>query len=109
MASITSTDVTSVTSASEAPPPAVPARLSKGMVAALTVLALAVAAVPYLINERFAFHIAILVCFAAIGACSLHLIVRTGHVSRGENASAELLHFFFLPPTHVPSRHHTFS
>jgi branched-chain amino acid transport system permease protein len=37
--------------------------------------------VPYLLDERFYYHIAIMVCFAAIGATSLHLIIRTGHVS----------------------------
>jgi branched-chain amino acid transport system permease protein len=80
MASISSTDVTA---ASEAPPPAVsaPARLSKGVIAALIVLAAVVAAIPYAINERFVFHISIMVCFAVIAACSLHLIIRTGHVS----------------------------
>ena len=37
--------------------------------------------VPYALDERFGYHIAIMVCFAAIGASSLHLIIRTGHVS----------------------------
>ncbi|KLK90597.1 hypothetical protein AA309_24845 [Microvirga vignae] len=41
----------------------------------------ALAIMPYLLDERFFYHIAILVCFAAIGASSLHLIIRTGHVS----------------------------
>jgi branched-chain amino acid transport system permease protein len=42
---------------------------------------LAVAAVPYLVGERFVYHIAILVCLSSIAAASLHLIIRTGHVS----------------------------
>lgn len=36
---------------------------------------------PYALNDRFFYHVAITVCFAAIGAASLHLIIRTGHVS----------------------------
>ncbi|PVE22182.1 branched-chain amino acid ABC transporter permease [Microvirga sp. KLBC 81] len=44
-------------------------------------VAAALAIMPYLFDERFFYHIAIMVCFAAIGASSLHLIIRTGHVS----------------------------
>jgi branched-chain amino acid transport system permease protein len=44
-------------------------------------VAAALAFVPYVLDERFYYHIAIMVCFAAIGASSLHLIIRTGHVS----------------------------
>ena len=44
-------------------------------------MAIVLAAVPYALDERFGYHIAIMVCFAAIGASSLHLIIRTGHVS----------------------------
>lgn len=80
MASIAGTDMAS---SAEAPPVVAwaPARYSKGAVVALTVVALVIAAIPYAIDERFVYHIAIVVCFAAIGACSLHLIIRTGHVS----------------------------
>ncbi len=48
-----------------------------GLCAAAGALMLA----PYALNDRFFYHIAITVCFAAIGAASLHLIIRTGHVS----------------------------
>jgi len=44
-------------------------------------LAAALLAWPFVANERFVFHIAINVCLAAIAAASLHLIIRTGHVS----------------------------
>lgn len=80
MASITGSDISS---SAEAPPvvASAPSRHSKGVVVAMITAALIIAAIPYLIDERFAYHIAIVVCFAAIGACSLHLIIRTGHVS----------------------------
>jgi branched-chain amino acid transport system permease protein len=55
--------------------------MSRGTLVALIAVAAVLAAVPYFLNERFAYHIAIMVCFAAIGASSLHLIIRTGHVS----------------------------
>ena len=45
------------------------------------VLAAALLAWPFVANERFVYHIAINVCLAAIAAASLHLIIRTGHVS----------------------------
>ncbi len=54
---------------------------SNVIVAILAIAALLAAAVPYAIDERFVYHIAIMVCFAAIGASSLHLIIRIGHVS----------------------------
>ena len=78
MASIAGTDLTSN---AEAPPAIASARYSKGAILAFAVVGLVIAAIPYAINERFVYHIAIVVCFAAIGACSLHLIIRTGHVS----------------------------
>ena len=79
MASITGNEMTSA----EAPPLAAvgSARPSRSIVVTLAAVALVLAAVPYAIDERFVYHIAIMVCFAAIGACSLHLIIRTGHVS----------------------------
>lgn len=78
MASIAGTDMTSN---AEAPPAVASARYSTGAMLAFVAVALVIAALPYAINERFVYHIAIIVCFAAIGACSLHLIIRTGHVS----------------------------
>jgi branched-chain amino acid transport system permease protein len=78
MVSIASTDIRSN---AEAAPVAASVRFSRRAVTGLAVAALAIAAVPYIVDERFTYHIAILVCFAAIGACSLHLIIRTGHVS----------------------------
>src|ERR1700754_3992866 len=80
---MTSIAGTETTTGAEAPPLAVvrPARQSRSAVAALIAAAVVLAALPYAIDERFVYHIAIMVCFAAIGACSLHLIIRTGHVS----------------------------
>ena len=52
-----------------------------GRLLAFAIVAFVIAVTPYAINERFVYHIAIMVCLAAIGACSLHLIIRTGHVS----------------------------
>jgi branched-chain amino acid transport system permease protein len=54
---------------------------SRSVIAVLAVATFVLAAIPFVIDERFAYHIAIMVCFAAMGAGSLHLIVRTGHVS----------------------------
>lgn len=70
-------------SSAEAPPiiAATPAKTSKAWLAGLFILALAIAVTPYWIDERFVYHIAIMVCLATIGASSLHMIIRTGHVS----------------------------
>ena len=47
--------------------------------AALAIIALLAA--PYAVNERFIYHVGVLVCLGSIGAVSLHLVIRTGHVS----------------------------
>jgi branched-chain amino acid transport system permease protein len=102
MASIAGTDITS---RAEAPPVTGTARTSRGTAIALAVVALVLAAVPYALDERFGYHIAIMVCFAAIGAGSLHLIIRTGHVSLchsafvgvGAYASANVVMKLHLP------------
>lgn len=52
-----------------------------GWRAALALGLVVLLAIPYLIDERFVYHISILVCLGAIAAASLHLIIRTGHVS----------------------------
>src|ERR1044072_3303625 len=78
MASIAGTDMTSNV---EAPPAVASARFSKGAILAFAIVAFVIAVTPYALNERFVYHIAIIVCLAAIGACSLHLIIRTGRVS----------------------------
>jgi len=72
---------TSMAASAETAPAAASAGMSRGTLVALIVVAAILATVPYFLNERFAYHIAIMVCFAAIGASSLHLIIRTGHVS----------------------------
>jgi branched-chain amino acid transport system permease protein len=41
---------------------------------------------PLVAREQFLIHVGTMVCFAAIGAASLHLIIRTGHVSLGHAA-----------------------
>jgi branched-chain amino acid transport system permease protein len=41
---------------------------------------------PAIAREQFLIHVGTMVCFAAIGAASLHLIIRTGHVSLGHAA-----------------------
>jgi branched-chain amino acid transport system permease protein len=43
-------------------------------------------ALPLLTREQFLLHVGTMVCFAAIGAASLHLVIRTGHVSLGHAA-----------------------
>lgn len=72
-----------MSSSADAPPiiASPPLGLSKFWITGLGVLALVAAAAPYWINERFVYHVAIMVCLATIGASSLHLIIRTGHVS----------------------------
>lgn len=45
------------------------------------VVVLVLIAMPYAIDERFIYHVGVLVCLTAIAAASLHLIIRTGHVS----------------------------
>jgi branched-chain amino acid transport system permease protein len=75
------TSIADMTSNADIPPAATAGRFSTGAILALVAIAVVIALIPYAINERFVYHIAIIVCFAAIGACSLHLIIRTGHVS----------------------------
>ena len=41
---------------------------------------------PVLTQDKFFLHVGTRLCFAAIGAASLHLIIRTGHVSLGHTA-----------------------
>jgi branched-chain amino acid transport system permease protein len=36
---------------------------------------------PWLTEDKFLHHIGVLICLTSIAACSLHLIIRTGHVS----------------------------
>src|SRR5262245_26203043 len=36
---------------------------------------------PWLTDDKFLHHVGVLLCITAIGAASLHLIIRTGHVS----------------------------
>lgn len=56
--------------------------MSKGVRTALYVLA-AVALVgwPWITDDRFLHHVGVLLLLTSIGAASLHLIIRTGHVS----------------------------
>jgi branched-chain amino acid transport system permease protein len=41
---------------------------------------------PFLTDDKFLHHVGILLCITAIAAASLHLIIRTGHVSLGHAA-----------------------
>jgi len=41
---------------------------------------------PWLTEDKFLHHVGVLICLTAIGAASLHLIIRTGHVSLGHAA-----------------------
>jgi branched-chain amino acid transport system permease protein len=41
---------------------------------------------PWLTDDKFLYHVGVLLCIAAIAAASLHLIIRTGHVSLGHAA-----------------------
>jgi branched-chain amino acid transport system permease protein len=36
---------------------------------------------PWLTEDKFLHHVGVLICLTSIAACSLHLIIRTGHVS----------------------------
>jgi len=36
---------------------------------------------PWLTDDKFLHHVGVLICIMSIAACSLHLIIRTGHVS----------------------------
>ncbi len=36
---------------------------------------------PWLTDDKFLHHVGVLICITSIAACSLHLIIRTGHVS----------------------------
>src|SRR3569833_2001376 len=71
---------------SEAIPAAIaaPRRLSTGLW--LGAAGLFMLAWPAIAREQFLIHVGAMVCFAAIGAASLHLIIRTGHVSLGHAA-----------------------
>jgi branched-chain amino acid transport system permease protein len=41
---------------------------------------------PWLTDDKFLHHVGVLLCITAIAAASLHLIIRTGHVSLGHAA-----------------------
>jgi branched-chain amino acid transport system permease protein len=41
---------------------------------------------PWLTDEKFLHYVGVLICITAIAAASLHLIIRTGHVSLGHAA-----------------------
>jgi branched-chain amino acid transport system permease protein len=41
---------------------------------------------PWLTDDKFLHHVGVLICITAIAAASLHLIIRTGHVSLGHAA-----------------------
>ena len=41
---------------------------------------------PWLSEDKFLHHVGVLICITAIAAASLHLIIRTGHVSLGHAA-----------------------
>ena len=41
---------------------------------------------PWLTEDKFLHHVGVLICITAIAAASLHLIIRTGHVSLGHAA-----------------------
>ena len=71
----------SMTSNAEAPPVVGASRAARAARSSRLPLRRSSSRWPYVVDERFVYHIAIMVCFAAIGACSLHLIIRTGHVS----------------------------
>lgn len=45
---------------------------------------------PWLTDDKFLHHVGVLICITAISAASLHLIIRTGHVSLGHAAFAAL-------------------
>src|SRR5579871_5373474 len=45
------------------------------------IVAVALLGWPWLTDDKFLHHVGVLLCIAAIAASSLHLIVRTGHVS----------------------------
>jgi branched-chain amino acid transport system permease protein len=47
-----------------------------GLVAAIILLGW-----PWLTEDKFLHHVGVLICLTSIAACSLHLIIRTGHVS----------------------------
>jgi branched-chain amino acid transport system permease protein len=50
------------------------------------VCAVALVGWPWLTEDKFLHHVGVLICITAIAAASLHLIIRTGHVSLGHAA-----------------------
>ncbi len=54
------------------------------------VAAIALLGWPWLTDDKFFHHVGVLICLTSIGAASLHLIVRTGHVSLGHTAFAAI-------------------
>ncbi len=52
------------------------------------VAAIALLGWPWLTDDKFFHHVGVLICLTSIGAASLHLIIRTGHVSLGHAAFA---------------------
>lgn len=53
---------------------------------AIAAVVAALALWPLFTQDKFLLHIGTRLCFAAIGAASLHLVIRTGHVSLGHAA-----------------------
>src|SRR5436190_12462920 len=45
---------------------------------------------PWVTDDKFLHHVGVLICLTSIGAASLHLIIRTGHVSLGHAAFAAI-------------------
>lgn len=54
------------------------------------VAAIVLAGWPWLTDDKFLHHVGVLICLTSIGAASLHLIIRTGHVSLGHMAFAAI-------------------
>jgi branched-chain amino acid transport system permease protein len=56
----------------------------------LVIVAIVLLGWPWLTDDKFFHHVGVLICLTSIGAASLHLIIRTGHVSLGHAAFAAI-------------------
>ena len=55
--------------------------MTQAQSSSLVVAAIVLLGWPWLTEDKFLHHVGVLICLTSIGAASLHLIIRTGHVS----------------------------
>ncbi len=80
------TEAAALPSRSEPQPISTAARKSHPLAWSALALVLALIAMPLVVTDKFILSVATTLCITAIAAASLHLVIRTGHVSLGHAA-----------------------